>query len=427
MNTLFKTLLCTIALTGVTSISAFSQTIVIKANKTVTNQNVGILDNATILIENGRIKAIGVNADYKGDTVISGAGTWVTPGLFAPYSNLGLVEVSAASSTNDSAASKADANITLRAIDSFNPHASPVAVSRLGGITHAVIVPGASNSIFGGLGTVISTNGSLDVMDAAPRFLHVELGSSGANTAGGSRSASLEILRAALSDAANIGTRYSKNARDGAVISKYEATVLTDVLSGKIALMVQADRAIDIVNIIKLKRNRMKIIIVGAAEAWMVADKLANANISVLIDPIEVLPYSFETLGTRGDNAKLLKQAGVRFAIMTRTATGAGAHNLRLLTQHAAKSVANGLDWDSAFKAITLTPATMMGMSSLGKLEAGKTANLVVWSGDPLEVTSTPIAVIIDGKLQSMTSRQTELADKYNPTRTNTKPYGYRP
>ncbi|PHR90842.1 MAG: amidohydrolase [Robiginitomaculum sp.] len=423
--TIFKTLLTTVAISALASTSALAQTLVIKTQKLVTNQQLGVVENGTILIEDGRIKAIGTNADYQADKIIQGETVWVTPGIFAVYSHLGLVEVSAEASTNDINASDADAGLSLRASDSFNPHASNVAVSRLGGITHAAVVPDAGSTIFGGIGMVVSTNGSLDT-DPTPRFIYVELGQAGANTAGGSRSAALGYLRSALEDVAN-PNRYKDGAHDGDVLSRYEASILRRAVRGEIPLMIGADRAADIVNIIKLKKGRMKIIIIGAAEGWMVADRLAAANISVVIDPIENLPYSFDALGTRPDNAKLLREAGVDMAIMTRRVTGAGAHNLRLLTQHAGNAVANGLSWDEAFKAITLAPATMMGMPSLGRLQAGQPANLVVWNGDPLEVTSSVVAVIIDGKVQDLTSRQTQLRDRYHPTRTDKPAYGYRP
>lgn len=423
--TIFKTLLSTVAISALASTSAFAQTLVIKTQKLVTNQQLGVVENGTILIEDGRIRAIGTNADYQADKIIQGETVWVTPGIFAVYSNLGLVEVSGEASTNDISANDSGAGLSLRAADSFNPHASNIATSRLGGITHAAVVPDAGSTIFGGLGMVVSTNGSLDI-DATSRFIYVELGQAGAKTAGGSRSAALGYLRSALEDAENLG-HYKDGAHDGDVLSRYEAGILRRAVRGEIPLMIEADRAADIVNIIKLKKGRMKIIIIGAAEGWMVADKLAAANISVVVDPIENLPYSFDALGTRSDNAKLLREAGVDMAIMTRTATGAGAHNLRLLTQHAGNAVANGLSWDEAFKAITLTPATMMGMPSLGRLQAGQTANLVVWNGDPLEVTSAVVAVIIDGKVQDLTSRQTALRDRYHPTRTDKPAYGYRP
>ena len=159
----------------------------------------------------------------------------------------------------------------------------------------------------------------------------------------------------------------------------------------------------------------------------MVADKMAAANIGVMVDPLENLPYNFDRLGSRLDNVKLLMDAGVTTAIISKSSTGGTSHNLRLAPQHAGNAVAAGLSWEQAFKAITLTPSTMLGYPALGQLQAGQNANLVIWNGDPLEITSAVVAVIIDGKSYPMESRQTKLRDRYNPTNTGDKPYGYRP
>jgi len=159
----------------------------------------------------------------------------------------------------------------------------------------------------------------------------------------------------------------------------------------------------------------------------MVSDELANANVAVVVDPLENLPSSFDQIATRLDNVKRLMDAGVTTAIMSQTATGGTAHNLRLITQHAGNAVAAGLTWEQAFEAITLTPAIMFGQPKLGQIRIGEKANLVVWDGDPLEATSAPVAIFIDGKLQSMESRQTKLRDRYNPAKDNKPAYGYQP
>ena len=426
MKTGLKTLLTVCASLAVFQTNSLAQTIIIKANKVVTNTNLGVIDDGTILIKDGQVTAISTNANYDNDLTISGDNYWVTPGIFAAYTNLGLVEVNAVSSTNDTRAGDAKASLTLRASDSFNPHSTSIPVSRLGGITHAAIAPGSGKTIFGGQGMVTSTDGRLD-FDDKRRFIFVQLGESGARTAGGSRSASVGYLRSALSDAANISTRYTRNADHGEVLNRYEAGTLNKALIGQIPILIGVDKATDILGILKLQRNRLDIIIVGASEGWMVADQLAAANVSVIIDPLENLPYGFEDLGSRLDNAKILQDAGVKMAFMTRTATGSGAQNIRLLPQHAGNAVANGLSWDAAFKAITLNPASMFGSKFLGQLQAGRRANLVVWDGDPLEITSTPIAIFIDGKRQDLTSRQTELRDRYHPNNTGNALYGYRP
>jgi len=188
--------------------------------------------------------------------------------------------------------------------------------------------------------------------------------------------------------------------------------------------LIGADRAIDLLNIIKLKKDYgLDLIIVGAAEGWMVANELKSAGIKVMIDPQENLPASFDMVGARLDNVVKLDEAGVDYAIMTRSADL--THNVRVLSQHAGNAVGAGLSWDKAFAAITSTPARWFKTNS-GSLKAGDDATLVIWDGDPLEVTTGAEAVYIDGAAQDMISRQIALRDRYNPLNTSSLPHKYR-
>jgi imidazolonepropionase-like amidohydrolase len=169
--------------------------------------------------------------------------------------------------------------------------------------------------------------------------------------------------------------------------------------------------------LIRVKRAnpRLRFIIHGGAEAWLVADELRRADIPVLIDPLVDLPDRFERLGARLDNAALLQHAGVRFAIAPGPGT-VDAQQARLVLQLAGNAVANGLAWDDAFAAVTRGPADIFGVGAeLGRLQRGYLADVVVWDGDPLEVTSAPSAVFIEGRQVPLTSRQTMLRDRYSP------------
>ena len=415
----------TLALTALSATPALAQTIAINGGKIVTNSDTGIMDDTNILIENGRVLSFSKGETLSGDTVIDASSAWVTPGIFAAVSNLGLVEVGAERNSNDSRPESKNATVRIRAADSYNPMASSIAVSRAGGITHAAVVPSASNDIFGGVGMLMSTDGSFDSIVEDDAFIYVDYASASDNT-GGTKAAAMSYLRSALSDARNYSTRF-RGPDDGDTLRRADARALRPVIQGRIPLVVEADRAVDIVNILNLKDENpnMNIHILGASEAWMIADKLSTAQVGVFLDPTENLPGSFDQIGSRLDSIKILQDAGVKTAVMSRTTTGSYSHNLRLLTQHAGNAVANGLSWEGAFSSITSTPAEMYGRAELGKILTGQKANLVVWDGDPLEALSAPIAVIIDGKVQSLKSRQTELRDRYNPTRTDDTPYGY--
>jgi imidazolonepropionase-like amidohydrolase len=173
-----------------------------------------------------------------------------------------------------------------------------------------------------------------------------------------------------------------------------------------------ADRASDILQVIRFAgQHGLNSIISGGTEAWMVADQLAEAGIPVLINALSNLPGNFDQLGARLDNAALLNEAGVTIAF-----TGTGTHQARKLRQLAGNAVANGLPYQAGLAAMTVSPAIIFAMGEdRGSIEQGSVADLVLWSGDPLEVTSAADQVIIAGKVVDMVSRQTLLRDRYLP------------
>ncbi len=427
MKNLLKTLAVSTALVLVSTTNAFAQSLVVKSKNIVTNTSAGQVKGGVLVIENGRITSINQDRTVSGDKVIEGKTLWVTPGIFAPYTTLGLVEVNGEHGSNNINAANKEATVRIRAADSFNPKATSVAETRIGGVIFAAVVPDSRSDIFGGQGMIVTTSGSFDSALNKNAFVYIDY-SGGSNKTGGSKGAAMAFLRDALSDATLAPTRF-KSPRDGDALARADAKALRSVLNGSRPLLIAADQAVDMLNIIDLKKAypRLNILIVGAAEGWMVAGQLAKADIGVMVDPLENLPNNFDRMAARLDNVKLLMDAGVKTAIISRSATGGTSHNLRLTPQHAGNAVAAGLSWEQAFKAITLTPATMYGYPGLGQLQAGQAANLVIWNGDPLEVTSEVVAVIIGGKSQSMESRQTKLRDRYNPAKQGDKMYGYRP
>jgi len=173
-----------------------------------------------------------------------------------------------------------------------------------------------------------------------------------------------------------------------------------------------ADRAADILQVLRFTEERnIKPVIYGAIEGWMVADALAEAKVPVVLDPLRNLPGSFDTLGARLDNAALLHEAGVTVIF------GAGdSHNARKLRQMAGNAASHGLAKNAALAALTINPARVFNVArSFGSLEEGKRADLVLWSGDPLQVTTVADQVIVAGRVDSMETRQTRLRDRYLP------------
>jgi imidazolonepropionase-like amidohydrolase len=175
-------------------------------------------------------------------------------------------------------------------------------------------------------------------------------------------------------------------------------------------LIVGAHRAADIREVLKLAREyRLKIVLAGAEEGWMVADEIARARVPVLLNPTANLPSSFEARGSTMENAARLHAAGVTIAF----ANTDGGHRARELRYNAGNAVAHGLPHRAALAALTINPARIFGESKIGSIERGKQADIVVWTGDPLEPTSQPIAILIKGVRQPMDSRAEELARRY--------------
>ncbi len=393
------------------------------------NAQTYFVDDATVVAPNGtqsKTDIIVVDGVIKGrgarlsapNGAITVSGGWVTPGLFASMSSLGMTDIGSSGPGNDVSSENSPTNVSEHAADSFNPRSVHVGNIRQSGITHAVIAPRSSgDSIFAGTGAVISLTGKFDSVLDPEAFVMVDMGETGTIRAGGSRAASMSQFRAAIEDAEGFFKRYAERSDGGDVLSRQDARAFSRAVRGDIPLLIRVNRAADIMRLIDLKaENRgLDMIIVGGAEAWEVADELSAANIRVIFDPLKNLPTSFESVGSRLDNVAFLESAGVDYAISNLTSLG--VTKPANLAQHAGAAVVEGLRWDQAFKAISSVPASWFGVDE---------TSVVVWDGDPLEVTSAPIAMSINGEDQSMTSRQKALRDRYNPTTQDNRAHKYR-
>ena len=413
-------------LLSASALPAASQDMFISDAKVVSNTASGILENQDIIVRNGKITQIGTDLTVPEDIeAIDANNRWITPGLIAPFSRLGLMDIGGEDVTNDTSSGESETSVSELASDSFNPKSVFIANTRRMGITHAVISPSAAgHSIFGGTGAVVNLSGEYDSVEKPRAFVFVQLGESGTQRAGGSRAAALQQFRAALDDAGAYPSRYD-GPEDGDALSRQDASALFKASRGQMPFLISANRAQDMLNIIKLKKDygSLDIIILGAAEAWKIADELAAADIKVMVDPHDNLPDSFDSVEARLDNVVLLDTAGVDYAITN--ASALGIQRPATLAQHAGNAVGNGLDWEKAFAAISSTPAKWFDLGS-ASLSQGSDATLVVWDGDPLNVTSAPTDMFINGERQSLKSRQTALRDRYNPTSNDTRLHKYR-
>lgn len=407
--------------------AAFGQTTAITDARIVTNGPGGVIESGTIVIEDGEITALGADVEApEGAEIIDGDGKWVTPGVFAPLSGVGMVEVSAAESSNDQYAGEAEMNVFMKADDAFNPLSTTIPVARIEGVTHAAIASAPGTSLFGSRGAVVDLSGEFDSVIQEDAFVYMELGEQASDIAGGSRGAAWAYLRAALEEARRSEGLFNRNDNSEKILTPYDAQALKRVLNGDIPLIIHVERASDIMNALELREDYggLDIALYGAAEGWIVAEEIAESGVPVIVNTFDNLPGSFESRGARLDNAAILDEAGAE--VIIGTALG-DAHQVRLLPQYAGNAVANGMDWDSAFAAISERPAELFGLEGeIGALEAGRAADLVIWNGDPLEVMSSAEAVYIDGESMPMTSRQTELAERYMNLDETDEPFAYR-
>lgn len=411
---------------GAADRSGPAPTIAITGGTVYTLGAAGKIENGTVLIKDGRISAVGSNVEIPADAErIDATGKVVTPGIFDPESQLGLVEVSAVEETRDGSLSDTRFSAAFDVGNSINPESVHFPIARLMGVTRAMVAPMAAQKaghIIAGQGAVIGLGSSAHFILRDPAAMFAVVGETGARLAGGSRTGALLTLRSALQEAKDYAgnkSAYEKNQTRHYTLSQADLEAVQPVLKGAEPLVIQVNRASDIREALRLAKDfKLKLIVSGGAEGWMVADELAAAKVPVLLNPLEDLPQHFETMGATLENAARLQKAGVMIAFTS----------VRVLTQGAGNAVAYGLPWDEALKALMLNPAKIFGVDAdLGSLEAGKIADVVVWSGDPLELSSHTEQVIVAGEKMPMESRQTLLRDRYlqEIRKTDALPAGY--
>jgi imidazolonepropionase-like amidohydrolase len=413
------------------SYKANAQTVAITNGTVATGDGSAPIIGATVLMRDGRIVAVGPNVLVPADAErIDATGKWVTPGLIAGFSRLGLSEVEAVDPTNDSVAAKSAFSAGLDAADAINPRAKAIAVSRAAGVTRAAVAPEIGNNLFGGVGVVIDTGADMDALTKTQAFQFIEMGEAGAAGAGGSRAAAFAYFRNALSEARDF--RVGKNAEDR-LLKRPDLAALLPVVDGKIPLMVMAESAVDIRRVLGLKREfpALNLILAGVSEGWEVANEIAAARVPVVINPMNDLPDSFEELSATQSNAGRMAKAGV--AVSFGQIGDFESLQVRNLTQYAGNMVAlqkipraSGLTWGQALASISLRPAEMLGLGDqLGSLKAGKRGDVVLWDGDPLELTSGVLAVWIDGARQPLETRQDRLRNRYTSQDNKELPKAY--
>lgn len=372
----------------------------------------GTLNKADVLVSKGRIVKVGQELAVAGNAkVIDGTGKHLTPGLINASTRMGLVEISAVANTVDASTKLKNMGASFNISPAINFRSTLIPQNRINGLTRAIVLPGNGESIFAGQGAAIKLTDNIQGVISDNVAQVAAYGERGAGKAGGSRASAMAILDQALIDARYLSrneARYILGMDWNFSLPIADLKALYPVLKKQTPLVITANRADDILRLINLaKKHQFNLVISGGGEAWMVADELARAGVPVIMDPMQNLP-SFESLSVRLDGAARLYKAGVKLLF-----TGGGSHNGYLVRQSAGNAVAYGLPADAAIEAMTINTAEVFGMTNYGQIRGGMDADIVLWDGDPLEVTSNPDLVLIQGREIPLVSRATRLRDRY--------------
>jgi imidazolonepropionase-like amidohydrolase len=415
---------------GVLPISGVAATTAIVGGTVAVGDGSQPIPNGTVVFTDGRIVAAG--ADVKvpsGATVVDAHGKWVSAGLVSGLTQLGIGSYSRVTGLSDGSAPGFPMSAAIDVSTAINPKDAPIDVDRAAGITRAVVCPFTSKSIFGGQGAVIDLSTDADVVTRARAFQYVELGEKVQNLAGGgSRPAAYAYFHEAMAEAHDYEHPSAGAQEWHPILTRDDAAALVPVLNGKQPLLVQVDRASDILEVLSLKKRypELHLVLLGANEGWQVAHEIAAAHVPVIATVVD-LPDSYDMLAATESNVGRMTRAGVVVGLYS------GSYLETYLREQAARLVAidkvpgaTGLDWGQAFATITSKNAEALGLDhEIGSLRPGRHADVVIWDGDPLEVSSAATAVYINGRPQPLDNHLTKLRDRYRDPQPKALPKAY--
>mgnify|MGYP001211669127 FL=1 len=395
-------------------------------------QNVTIFDGknnqpfvGNVLIDDNKISKVSTSS-LRGDLVINGTGKILTPGIISTDTEIGIVEIGALSVTRDDSSNLYQIGFSI--YDAFNPNSVLIPWNRSNGITSTLTLPQNTNSPIGGLGSFFVLDSSLEISGSKDVVMIGRVGGSGSE----SRAETFAIIEDLLEFASSIDSSDMKSYKDIAELiddspiaetmelHPRDLKALYKLVNDGLPLIIKANRASDILKLIKLKEKYdLNLIIMGAQEAGLVANRIAENKIPLIINPINNIPESFDELGANIELAGKLEDLGITLMF-----NAPRDHNYHLIRQGAGVAVANGMSYAGALKAITLSPVEVFNLGNRGEIASGKIADLIIWDADPLEPSSMPEKVFINGKDIDLTSRMSRLTERY--TKNKEKPNGYR-
>ena len=396
----------------------------------ITNANIydGKSDDpfiSNIYIKNGKIKNISNNL-FDVENVIDASGMIVTPGFIATDTEIGIVEIGALSVTRDDRPSMY--NIGFSVFDAFNPNSTLIPWNRANGITSAITLPKYSSSPIGGLGSFFDLDSNLNISGIKDMVMVGRVGGSSS----GSRAETYALIEDLLDLAFSIDSRVIKS---NAEIIKFMSEMplvshldlqirdihaLYKLANSDLPLIIEANRASDILKLIDLKNKyNLNLVIMGAQEATLVIEQLKDSDIPLIVNPINNIPNSFDELASNINASARLEDAGITLMF-----NAPRDHNYHLIRQGAGVAVANGMSYSGAIKALSSNVSKTFKLGSKGLIEEGASADLMIWDADPLEPSSMPIKVFINGIDTDLTTRSSRLRDRY--TKNLDKPNIYR-
>ena len=378
-----------------------------------------------VLLDGNKISRVSTS-NLRGDKVIDATGKILTPGIISTDSEIGIVEIGALSVTRDDSSDIYEIGFSI--YDAFNPNSVLIPWNRSNGITSTITLPQNTNSPIGGLGSFFVLDSNLEITGIKDNVMIGRVGGSG----GESRAETFSIMEDLLEFASSIDSKDMesyRNLSDLIVDSPIAETMelhprdlkaLHRLMNDDLPLIMRANRASDILKLIEIKEKYdLNLIIMGAQEAGLVANKIAESDIPLIINPINNIPGSFDELAANIELASNLETLGITLMF-----NAPRSHNYHLIRQGAGVAVANGMSYEGALKAITLSPVEIFKLGKRGQIAQGNIADLIIWDADPLEPSSMPEKVFINGKDIDLTTRMSRLTDRY--TKEKDKPNGYR-
>ena len=395
-------------------------------------QNITIFDGknnqpfvGNVLIDDNKISKVSTSS-LRGDLVINGTGKILTPGIISTDTEIGIVEIGALSVTRDDSSNLYQIGFSI--YDAFNPNSVLIPWNRSNGITSTLTLPQNTNSPIGGLGSFFVLDSSLEISGSKDVVMIGRVGGSGSD----SRAETFAIIEDLLEFVSSIDSSDMKTYKDiaeiidGSPIAETmdlhprDLKALHKLVNDELPLIIKANRASDLLKLIKLKEEYdLNLIIMGAQEAGLVASRIAESKIPLIINPINNIPESFDELGANIELAGKLEDLGITLMF-----NAPRDHNYHLIRQGAGVAVANGMSYAGALKALTLSPVEVFKLGNRGQIAPGKIADLIIWDADPLEPSSMPEKVFINGEDIDLTSRMSRLTERY--TKNKEKPNGYR-